>query len=123
MFFRRVYSEVISDDDLKVWTRATPLQDVVFTNSRAWNVETELEVFRTGMMGGSWSTETSKVVRGTTGQRLEILRYPNWLLPHTQANRDSDKVQDFFLKKALTAPGVKESLKKWLSVSRTKYVL
>jgi hypothetical protein len=37
--------------------------------------------------------------------------------------RSSDKVRDFFQQKVLPALGVKEHLKRWLTISRTKYVL
>ncbi|KAH8749820.1 hypothetical protein BGZ57DRAFT_1010460 [Hyaloscypha finlandica] len=97
----------LSDAELAAWATTTE-QSGTFTDARGWNINAEAEVFETGRLGGGQGSEKSRVIVATSGRRLELR---------------SDKVRDFFQQKVLPAQGVKESLKRWLTVSRTNYVL
>ncbi|KAI9155462.1 LOW QUALITY PROTEIN: hypothetical protein HJFPF1_08046 [Paramyrothecium foliicola] len=95
----------LNDDELSSWTTTAPFSGT-FTNTQGWNINAEVEVMELGRLGGGLSSEKRKIIRLT---RL--------------AHVNRDKVRDFFQEKVLPAKGVKEHLKRWLTVSRTKYVL
>lgn len=96
----------LSDDELSKWTTASS-HSGTFVEAAGWTFKPEVEVLEIGKVGAGWTCERSKMLQAQNGKRVEL--HPN-------------KVRSFFQDKVLAGEGVKESLKKWMTISRCKYV-
>lgn len=113
-----------SDDEIAKWCSVSR-HSGTFTETGGWDVKAEVEACELGNVGGGQAWEKGKVVIAEDGRRIEVHAF---VVPHLLSMRGltficSDKVKEFFQTKILPVEGVKDTLKTWMSASRSEYVL